>query len=137
MPPRQQLASASQNFREMLIAAYCSFPPFGPSNVITVITVAAALYSYSERHTRASPAAERDAESGQQFIETHSLVSILRSQDGQVAFSNLVFRTNRTSSKQKEIFFNLQQVGSSENCLHSSMFSHPRQSLHQLAARTS
>jgi hypothetical protein len=32
-------------------------------------------------------------------------LSDCQSQDGQVAFSNLVFRTNRTSSKQKEIFF--------------------------------
>jgi hypothetical protein len=33
-------------------------------------------------------------------------------------------------------FFNLQQVGSGEDCLHSSIFSHPRHYLHQLPART-
>jgi hypothetical protein len=75
--------------KDLLIGSDRSFPPVGPSNVITVITVAAALYLYSERHTRARLAAERDAESGRQFIETHSFVSILRSQSRQALTKDL------------------------------------------------
>jgi len=75
--------------KDLLVGSHRRFPPVGPSNVITVITVSAALYFYSERHTRAKPAAERDAESGRQFIDTHGLVSILRSQSRQALTKDL------------------------------------------------
>jgi hypothetical protein len=66
--------------KDLLIGSDRSFSPIEPRNVITAITVAAALYSYSELHTRARPAAECDAESARQFIETHGLVIRLCSQ---------------------------------------------------------
>src|SRR5262249_47001560 len=36
--------------------------------------------------------------------------------------------------RNKKRFFNLQQVGSGGDCLHSAIFSHPSQAFHQLAA---
>src|SRR5262249_36090638 len=61
---RNRRATSGAIGKDLLVGSDRSFPPFGPSKVITAITVSAAPYSYSERHTRANPAAERDAESG-------------------------------------------------------------------------